>query len=73
MLRMTLNKLPNGKKFEEKLDNFKNDTSSAKRLTQFNTLKTKSEKQEFPQKKSSALGNLENFKHIKRSNYERNE
>lgn len=33
MLRMTLDKLPNGKKFEDKLDNQMNDTSSGKRLT----------------------------------------
>jgi len=36
-------------------------------------MKNDYQKKEFPQKKSSALGNLENFKHIKRMNYERNE
>lgn len=73
MLRMTLDKLPGGKNFETKIDEFQNDPTSGKRITYFNTLKTKQEKMNFPQKQTSALGNLENFKHLKNINYLRNE
>jgi len=68
MLRMTLNKFPGGKKFESKLDNYYLDTSSGKRITYFNTLKSLEEKKAFSQKQTPCLGNLENFKHIKRNN-----